>query len=45
MLQQRHPYIELGPTYYEERRKDAVKKQSIRKLQSLDMEVSVNPVT
>ncbi|ADG06100.1 IS110 family RNA-guided transposase [Kyrpidia tusciae] len=44
MLQRRHPYIELGPTYYEERRKDAVIKQAIRKLQSLGMEVSVKPV-
>lgn len=44
ILQRRQPYIELGPTYYEERKKDAVVKQAIRKLQSLSMEVIVKPV-
>jgi len=44
ILQRRQPYIELGPTYYEERKKDAVVKQAIRKLQSLGMEVIVKPV-
>lgn len=44
ILQRHQPYIELGPTYYEERRKDAVIKQSIRRLQSLGVEVTVKPV-
>ncbi|WP_026961917.1 IS110 family transposase [Alicyclobacillus herbarius] len=44
MLQRRQPYIELGPTYYEQRKRDAVIKQAIRKLQSLGMEVTVKPV-
>lgn len=44
ILQRRQPYIELGPTYYEERKKDAVVKQAIQKLQSLGMEVIVKPV-
>ncbi|WAH36246.1 IS110 family RNA-guided transposase [Alicyclobacillus dauci] len=44
VLQRRQPYIELGPTYYEARKKDAVVKQAIRKLQSLGLEVTVKPV-
>ena len=44
MLSRRQPYIELGPTYYEECQKDAVMKQAIRELQSLGMEVTVKPV-
>jgi len=44
MLQRRQAYIELGPTYYEARKKDVVVKQAIRKLESLGLEVTVRPV-
>ncbi|WP_206923063.1 transposase, partial [Alicyclobacillus suci] len=44
MLKRRQPYIELGPTYYETRKKDAVVRQAIRKLESLGLEMMVKPV-
>lgn len=44
MLKRRQPYIELGPTYYETHKKDAVVRQAIRKLESLGLEVMINPV-
>ncbi|EJY56432.1 competence protein ComEA helix-hairpin-helix repeat-containing protein [Alicyclobacillus hesperidum URH17-3-68] len=44
MLRRRQPYIELGATYYETRKKDAYVKQTVRKLQSLGFEVVVKPV-
>jgi len=44
MLQRRQAYIELGPTYYEARKKDVVVKQAIRRLESLGLEVTVRPV-
>ncbi|ALP37564.1 hypothetical protein ASL14_16550 [Paenibacillus sp. IHB B 3084] len=36
---------ELGPTYYEERKRDVIIKQSLRKLESLGVSVSVHSVT
>ncbi|MCL6600623.1 MAG: IS110 family transposase [Alicyclobacillus macrosporangiidus] len=44
MLKRRQRYMELGPTYYEERQKNAIVKQAIRRLQSLGLEVTVKPV-
>ena len=44
MLQRREPYRELGPLYYEQRRRVTVAKQSIRKLESLGYKVSVEEV-
>ena len=41
MLSRREPYKELGPMHYEERRKAAVIKQSIRKLEALGFTVTV----
>jgi transposase len=38
------PYIELGPTYYEEHKRETVIKQSIKKLKSLGHKVTVEPV-
>ena len=44
IVKRKQPYIELGPTYYEERKRDAVLKQSIKKLESLGYEVTVESV-
>ncbi len=44
VLKRRRQYIELGPSYYEERRKDAVVRQAIRRLEALGVEVTVKPV-
>lgn len=41
ILKRRQPYIELGPTYYEERRRQAIINQSIKKLESLGCKVTV----
>ena len=38
------PYIELGPTYYEEHKRETVIKHSIKKLKSLGHKVTVEPV-
>ena len=44
MMKRCQAYIELGPTYYETRKKDSVIKQAIRKLELLGLEVTVTPV-
>lgn len=44
ILQRKQPYIELGPTYYEERKRETVIKQSIKKLESLGYKVTVEEV-
>lgn len=44
VLKRRQQYIELGPSYYEDRRKDAVIRQAIRRLETLGVEVTVKPV-
>jgi len=41
MIKRKQPYIELGPTYYEERKRETVIKQSIKKLESLGYKVTV----
>ncbi|MDN4183486.1 MULTISPECIES: IS110 family transposase [Bacillaceae] len=41
IIVRRQPYIELGPNYYEERKKETVIKQSIKKLESLGYKVNV----
>lgn len=42
ILKRKQPYIELGPTYYEERKRNTIIKQSIRKLESLGVTVSID---
>jgi transposase len=42
ILKRKQPYIELGPTYYEERKRNTIIKQSIKKLESLGVTVSIN---
>jgi transposase len=42
ILKRKQPYIELGPTYYEERKRNTIIKQSIKKLKSLGVTVSIN---
>ncbi|MCP3776747.1 IS110 family transposase, partial [Paenibacillus sp. MZ04-78.2] len=44
ILSRRQPYLELGPTYYEERKRDTVIKQSIKKLETLGFKVTVESV-
>jgi len=44
IIKRKQPYIELGPTYYEERKRDTVIKQSIKKLESLGYKVTVESV-
>lgn len=44
IVKRKQPYIELGPTYYEERKRETVIKQSIKKLESLGYKVTVEPV-
>jgi transposase len=44
ILTRKQPYIELGATYYEERKRDFVVKQSIKKLESLGLKVTVESV-
>lgn len=44
ILKRKQPYIELGPTYYEERKRETVIKQSIKKLESLGYKVTVEAV-
>jgi transposase len=42
IIKRKQPYMELGPTYYEERKRDVIIKQSIRKLESLGVSVTVD---
>lgn len=44
ILKRRQPYMELGPTYYEERKRDTIIRQSLKKLESLGLKVTVEPV-
>lgn len=44
ILKKRQPYIELGPNYYEERKRHIVLKQSVKKLESLGYKVTVEEV-
>lgn len=44
ILKRKQPYIELGPTYFEERRREIVTKQSIKKLESLGYRVTIESV-
>lgn len=44
IIVRRQPYIELGPNYYEERKKEIVIKQSIKKLESLGYKVNVESI-
>ncbi len=42
ILKRKQPYIELGPTYYEKRKRDVIIKHSIKKLESLGVSITVN---
>lgn len=44
ILKRKQPYIELGPSYYEERKRQTVVKQSIKKLEALGFKVTVEEV-
>jgi len=44
IIKRKQSYIELGPTYYEERKRDTVIKQSIKKLESLGYKVTIESV-
>lgn len=44
ILKKRQPYIELGPNYYEERKRHIVVKQSVKKLEALGYKVTVEEV-
>lgn len=44
ILKRRQPYIELGVNYYEERKRQIVVKQSIKKLEALGYKVTVEEV-
>jgi len=44
IVKRKQPYNELGPTYYEERKRDTVIRQSIKKLESLGYKVTVESV-
>jgi transposase len=41
ILKRRQPYIELGPNYYEERKRDTIIRQSLKRLESLGLKVTV----
>jgi transposase len=41
ILKQKQPYIELGPTYYEEKKRNMIIRQSLKKLESLGLKVTV----
>jgi len=41
ILKRRQPYMELGATYYEERKRDTIIRQSLKKLESLGLKVTV----
>lgn len=44
ILKRKQPYIELGPTYYEEKKRNIIIRQSLKKLQSLGLKVTVESV-
>lgn len=44
LLKDKQTYTELGPHYYEERRREQIVKQALRKLQSLGYNVKLEPV-
>lgn len=44
ILKRKQPYIELGPNYYEERKRQTVVKQSIKRLEALGYKVTVEEV-
>jgi len=44
ILKRKQPYIELGPNYYEERKRQTVVKQSIKKLEALGYKVTIEEV-
>ncbi len=41
ILKRKQPYIELGPTYYEEKKRNMIIRQSVKKLESLGLKVTV----
>lgn len=43
ILKTRQPYIELGPNYLDERKKQAVVRRNVKKLQDLGYEVRIEP--
>lgn len=43
ILKRKQPYIELGPTYYEERKLDVIIRHSIKKLEALGVSIKFDP--
>ncbi|SEO83284.1 Transposase IS116/IS110/IS902 family protein [Paenibacillus sophorae] len=43
ILKRKQPYIELGPTYYEERKRDVIIRHSIKKLEALGVSIKIEP--
>ncbi|MDN5303040.1 MAG: transposase [Thermoanaerobacteraceae bacterium] len=41
ILKRRQPYIKLGPNYYEEKKRNIVIRQSLKKLESIGLKVTV----
>lgn len=41
ILKRKQPYIELGPNYYEERKREVIVKHSIKKLESLGYKITI----
>jgi transposase len=44
IMKRKQPYIELGPNYYENRKREIIIKRSIKKIESLGCKVIVEPI-
>lgn len=44
ILKRKQPYIEFGPNYYEERKRQIVVKQSLKKLEKLGLKVTLEEI-
>lgn len=44
ILKRKQPYIELGPNYYEERKREVIIRHSIKKLESLGCKITIETV-
>ena len=44
IIKKKQPYIELGPSYYEERKREVIIKHSIKKIESLGYKVNIEKI-
>ena len=44
ILKRKQPYIELGPNFYEEEKQKLVIRRSLKKLESLELKVTFEPM-